>query len=89
MKKYNIYLYPGFGIELAKFTVKDVYHEQDAIEKLCRNLSNPFFIAIEDCDEEELVDFEAAPDEWLYVDSTSYGGKCGYLYIVNMKIEEL
>lgn len=84
---YKISLYPGFGVELVTHTVTDVNCEQDALEKLCSTLSTLFFRPIDDLEEDEIDFCEQNPDMYMYVDSTEYGGKCGYLNILNMKIE--
>lgn len=88
MKNYIIYLYPGFGYMLEKFVVEDVYHEEDAIEKLCSTLGQPFFSLINELTDEEIEEMEEQYDRYMYVDSTFYDGECGYLYIENMRIEE-
>lgn len=88
MKNYIIYLYPGFGYTLKKFLVNDVFNEEDAIEKLCSTLERVFFSHIDDLTEEEIEEKEEQSDRYMYVDSTPYDGKCGYLFIENMLIEE-
>lgn len=85
---YKISLYPGFGVELITYTATGVNCEQDALEKLCSTLSTLFFRPIDDLEEDEIDFCEQNPDMYMYVDSTSYGGKCGYLMIENMIIEE-
>ena len=86
---YKIELYPGYGTYMAEFIVKDVSCEQDAIEKLCSSISSIFFRPVDDLEEDELEYCEENPDIYMYVDSTIYDGKCGYLYIGNMRMEEV
>lgn len=88
MKDYNVYLYPGYGVDLISFKVTDVYNEQEALEKLCANLSSIFFSPTSILEDDELEYCEQHPELYLYIDATSYGGKCGYLMIENMRIEE-
>lgn len=86
---YKIYLYPGYGVNMVEFRVEDVSCGQDAIEKLCSSLSTVFFRPIDDLEKDELEYCEENPDIYMYVDSTVYDGKCGYLYIENMIMEEV
>lgn len=86
---YKIHLYPGYSVNMVEFRVEDVSCEQDAIEKLCSSLSTVFFRPVEELEEDELEYCEENPDTYMYVDSTMYDGKCGYLYIENMRIEEV
>lgn len=86
---YEVSLYPGYGVELVTYRVDDVYNEQDALEKLCSTLSTMFFRPVDDLEEDELDYCEQNPDIYMYIDSTEYGGKCGYLMIGNMRIEQV
>lgn len=56
---------------MAEFIVKDVSCEQDAIEKLCSNISSIFFRPVDDLEEDELEYCEENPD--IYV--------CRFYYI--------
>lgn len=85
---YKISLYPGYGVDLVTHTVRDACCEQEAIEKLCARLSTLFFRPISDLEKDELEYCEEWKDTYMYVDSTAYGGECGYLMIENMIIEE-
>lgn len=86
---YEISLYPGYGVELVTYRVNDVYNEQDALEKLCSTLSTIFFRPVDDLEDDEIDYCEQNSDIYIYIDSTEYGGKCGYLMAGNMRIEQM
>jgi len=93
---YRIHLYAGYdimkGVNRAEFRVENASSAKDAIEKLCPSLSTDFFRSIDELkgDEDEFIVYcKRNPDEYMYVDSTKYGGKRGYLHSAHMIIEEV
>lgn len=88
MKKYEILTWLGAGVELVS-SIIFADDEQDAIEKLCANRhGNRVFDTLADLDDDDIKDRED-DERWLYVDSTTYDGECGFLLAENMVIREV
>lgn len=69
------------------YVVKGAPNLQVAIEAFCAtNQDLPAYLPIEQLDNEEITELEELG--WVYIDSTEYGGGCGYLDFTAINVIE-
>jgi hypothetical protein len=69
------------------YVVKGAPNLQVAVEMLGATIQNsPAYFPIEQLDDEEITELEELG--WVYIDSTEYGGGCGYFDFTAINIRE-